>query len=170
MFSYFFIRGQVTTVRQRKMWILAATILSLVLVFLIYKNGARLNAVTWGNLFVLDAVFPLLQHRIPNLHRRLAFFSFYALSAGFIATSYFQLLHNMQINRIDYAEVQAAVQRLSLPGRHLLIAHQGFDYFYCYYRKGDAFHFLAEDKHRGREVFRVLYGFPAVTLRRTSLR
>jgi hypothetical protein len=71
----------------------------------------------------------------------------------------------MQINRIDYAEVQAAVHRLSLPDRHLLIAHQGFDYFYCYHRKGDAFHFLAEDKHLGREVFRVLYGFPSVTLR-----
>ena len=250
VFSYFIVRGHVTTERQRILSIFTATVLSLVLLLLIYKNRARINAVTWGNLFVFDAVFPLqilklngnshrlgveamalmalnmlfltryvwralwlktapatdtlvvllivvtanpfyaaaeaqwgfrlhlisilptalalvqlLQHRIPNLHHRWAFFSVYALSAGFITTSYFQLLHNMQINRIDYAEVQAAVHRLSLPDRHLLIAHQGFDYFYCYHRKGDAFHFLAEDKHLGREVFRVLYGFPSVTLR-----
>jgi hypothetical protein len=59
VFSYFIVRGHVTTERQRILSIFTATVLSLVLLLLIYKNRARINAVTWGNLFVFDAVFPL---------------------------------------------------------------------------------------------------------------
>lgn len=254
VFLFFFLRGRTTTGHKRRLWMIAATLISFVLLVLLYQNRARFGAVQWNDLFVFTSIFPLqlfemntgnlrlggeaaalmavnliflgrylmralrqktapakdtlvalllvvtanpfyaaaeaqwgfrlhlisilpttlalillLPQSITSLYRRGAVFATYALSAVFIAVSYFLLLHNMQTNRIDYAEVQAAVQRLSLPERHLLIAHQGFDYFYCYHRKGDAFHFLAEDKHRGREIYRVLYGFPAVTLRGVAL-
>lgn len=126
----------------------------------------------WGFRLHLVSIVPsalalvlLFPHGLTQLTGRLAGLASYAAVLGLIALSYRQLQYNMRLSQIDYAEVTAAVAKLSLPDRHLLIAHQGFDYFYCFSRKGDAFHFLAEDKHRGREVLRILHGFPSGTLK-----
>lgn len=130
------------------------------------------NEAQWGFRLHLVSIVPsalalaqLLPHRLAQLTGRLPALASYAAVWGLIALSYPQLRHNVRLSQIDYAEVTAAVAKLSLPDHHLLIAHQGFDYFYCYSRKGDAFHFLAEDKHRGREVLRILHGFPSGTLK-----
>jgi|GEM_PF-7123483 len=130
------------------------------------------NEAQWGFRLHLVSIVPsalalalLLPHRLTQLTGRLPALASYAAVLGLIALSYRQLQYNMRLSQIDYAEVTAAVEKLALPDRHLLIAHQGFDYFYCYSRKGDAFHYLAEDKHRGREVFRILHGFPSGSLK-----
>lgn len=40
----------------------------------------------------------------------------------------------------------------------LLITHQGLDYYFCYQSSIDAFHFLPEEQHKNRLVFRLVYG------------
>jgi len=59
---------------------------------------------------------------------------------------------------IDYKTIEKITRDLHLPAQHLLMVHQGFDYYYCYKRKGDAFHFLPEEKHKDRPQFRMAYG------------
>ena len=60
----------------------------------------------------------------------------------------------------DYELYDGLLPLIELPENHLLIVHQGFDYFYCYSGRGDAFHFLPEAKHRARPIFRLVHGLP----------
>ncbi len=67
--------------------------------------------------------------------------------------------------RIDYALYSRLENRLDdrfhragIADTVLLIAHQGMDYFFCYSSGLDAFHFLAEDQHRSRPVYRLVFG------------
>ncbi|MCP4131249.1 MAG: hypothetical protein GY754_09735 [bacterium] len=67
---------------------------------------------------------------------------------------------NMNINRHDYELYSDLLPLINLPENSLLVAHQGFDYFYCFNDKGKAFHFLPEDKHKNRPLYRLAHGVP----------
>jgi hypothetical protein len=85
----------------------------------------------------------------------------FAISAGLLCLYLPVSLLNMQrADQIDYAAIAKITDELKLPENHLLIVHQGFDYYYCYRRRGDAFHFLPEPKHAGRPQYRLAYGIP----------
>lgn len=57
-----------------------------------------------------------------------------------------------------YKEVVDQIENLGLLRQNsLLIAHQGLDYYYWYYTGKKAFHFMPEQKHRDRPLYRVLY-------------
>lgn len=74
-----------------------------------------------------------------------------------------------QADPLNYKQIAAVVEELDLPERHLLIVHQGFDYYYCYRRKGDAFHFLPEAQHGSRPVYRMAYRLPDYFFRKHAL-
>ncbi|MCE9500813.1 MAG: hypothetical protein K8R21_09980, partial [Leptospira sp.] len=61
-------------------------------------------------------------------------------------------------NFTDYALYDRLIGKIGLPENSLLVVHQGFDYFYCYKTRKDSFHFLPEEKHKGRPVYRIAYG------------
>ncbi|MES0488901.1 MAG: hypothetical protein ABUK01_02850 [Leptospirales bacterium] len=59
---------------------------------------------------------------------------------------------------IDYGTISQITPLINLPEDSLMIVHQGFDYYYCYAERKDAFHFLPEQKHEGRPIYRLAYG------------
>jgi len=62
---------------------------------------------------------------------------------------------------IDYGTISQVTPLIKLPEDSLMIVHQGFDYYYCYAERKDAYHFLAEKKHEGRPIFRLAFGVPS---------
>lgn len=82
------------------------------------------------------------------------------LLSGWLLLGYLPLsLASMQhSDQIDYRTIEQVIDQINLPQDHLLIVHQGFDYYYCYRGRGDAFHFLPEKKHADRPVYRMAYG------------
>ena len=72
-------------------------------------------------------------------------------------------------SRHDYALYHDLLPLIRLPKGHLLIVHHGFDYFYCFNGKGDAFHFLPEKKHFNRPLYRLAYGVSAGMLKKHGL-
>ena len=64
-------------------------------------------------------------------------------------------------NNQDYKLYSIILPLFQFPKNTLIIVHQGFDYFICYNKAGDAFHFLPEEKHKGRPIYRIAYGVSA---------
>lgn len=112
---------------------------------------------TFFLLLLFRLMKPLRLFRPGNTRQKVGF----AISAAFLCLYLPVSLLNMQrADQIDYKAVAKITDELKLPENHLLIVHQGFDYYYCYRRRGDAFHFLPEPKHVGRPQYRLAYGIP----------
>ncbi len=60
--------------------------------------------------------------------------------------------------KINYAEFRDLLPKITVPPNALLIAHPGFDFFYCFTARKDAFRFLPEPKHEGRPIYRLVFG------------
>ncbi len=82
------------------------------------------------------------------------------LCALLVPAQFLGLRRAQQTSPFDYELYDGLLPLIELPENHLLIVHQGFDYFYCYRGRGDAFHFLPEKKHDRRPVFRLVHGVP----------
>lgn len=79
------------------------------------------------------------------------------------------LIRTSRLPGHDYALYRDLLPLIELPRDHLLIVHLGFDYFYCFHDKGDAFHFLPEKKHETRPVWRLAHGVSEQLMRQTGL-
>lgn len=71
---------------------------------------------------------------------------------------YFTMIKEKDFNNQDYKLYSILLPLFQFPKDSLIIVHQGFDYFICYNKAGDAFHFLPEEKHKGRPIYRIVYG------------
>ncbi|TGN07466.1 hypothetical protein EHR08_15695 [Leptospira bandrabouensis] len=74
---------------------------------------------------------------------------------------WFTMNREKDFNNQDYKLYSILLPLLQIPKESLIIVHQGFDYFICYNKAGDAFHFLPEKKHKNRTIFRIAYGVSA---------
>lgn len=74
---------------------------------------------------------------------------------------YFTLIRGKEFNNQDYKLYSILLPLFQFPPNTLIIVHQGFDYFICYHKAGDAFHFLPEEKHKTRPIYRIVYGVSA---------
>ena len=131
------------------------------------------------------AVFPFLEFKSADMAYRLFIIIF--IPASFSVASLvpeikarylvlplilFSIYHHNSLTRfkdhlqLDYRFYSMILPLIELPGNSLLVAHQGFDYFYCYSGRGDSLHFLPEPKHRGRPIFRLAYGVTLEEVRR----
>ncbi|MCW7492810.1 hypothetical protein ND861_07350 [Leptospira sp. 2 VSF19] len=79
---------------------------------------------------------------------------------------WFTMNREKNFNNQDYKLYSILLPLLQIPKESLIIAHQGFDYFICYNKAGDAFHFLPEEKHKNRPIFRIAYGVSASEYKR----
>lgn len=71
---------------------------------------------------------------------------------------WFTMTREKDFNHQDYKLYSILLPLFQFPKDSLIIVHQGFDYFICYNKAGDAFHFLAEEKHKNRPIYRIAYG------------
>ncbi|TGK86928.1 hypothetical protein EHQ24_04850 [Leptospira noumeaensis] len=74
---------------------------------------------------------------------------------------YFTMIRGKEFNNQDYKLYSILLPLFQFPKDTLIIVHQGFDYFICYHKAGDAFHFLPEEKHKNRPIYRIVYGVSA---------
>ncbi|MCW7470452.1 hypothetical protein [Leptospira kanakyensis] len=74
---------------------------------------------------------------------------------------YFTMNRGKEFNNQDYKLYSILLPLFQFPKDTLIIVHQGFDYFICYHKAGDAFHFLPEEKHKNRPIYRIAYGVSA---------
>ncbi|TGL16582.1 hypothetical protein [Leptospira meyeri] len=74
---------------------------------------------------------------------------------------WFTMNREKDFNNQDYKLYSILLPLLQFPKNTLIIVHQGFDYFICYNKAGDAFHFLPEEKHKNRPIYRIVYGVSA---------
>ncbi|EOQ95695.1 hypothetical protein LEP1GSC195_1850 [Leptospira wolbachii serovar Codice str. CDC] len=74
----------------------------------------------------------------------------------------FTLIRGKDFNNQDYKLYSILLPLFQFPKDSLIIVHQGFDYFICYHKAGDAFHFLPEEKHKDRPIYRMAYGVSAM--------
>ncbi|WP_039925645.1 hypothetical protein [Leptospira vanthielii] len=71
------------------------------------------------------------------------------------------MVREKNFNNQDYKLYSILIPLFQFPKDSLIIVHQGFDYFICYNKAGDAFHFLPEEKHKNRPIYRIVYGVSA---------
>ncbi|TGL72419.1 hypothetical protein [Leptospira jelokensis] len=71
------------------------------------------------------------------------------------------MVRGKEFNQQDYKLYSIILPLFQFPKNSLIIVHQGFDYFICYNKAGDAFHFLPEEKHKNRPIYRIVYGVSA---------
>lgn len=74
---------------------------------------------------------------------------------------WFTIVKEKDFNNQDYKLYSILLPLFQFPPNTLIIVHQGFDYFICYNKAGDAFHFLPEEKHKNRPIYRIVYGVSA---------
>lgn len=78
-----------------------------------------------------------------------------------ILYQWFAMIREKDFNNQDYKLYSILIPLFQFPKDSLIIVHQGFDYFICYNKAGDAFHFLPEEKHKNRPIYRIAYGVSA---------
>lgn len=59
---------------------------------------------------------------------------------------------------MDFELYQYIVRQLNFEKKSLFIVHQGFDYYYWYVTGNKAFHFMPEEKHMDRPLYRLVHG------------
>ncbi|TGL48738.1 hypothetical protein EHQ59_14770 [Leptospira kemamanensis] len=78
----------------------------------------------------------------------------------------YAMVRGKEWNNQDYKLYSILLPLFQFPKNTLIIVHQGFDYFICYNKVGDAFHFLPEEKHKNRPIYRIVYGVSALEYQR----
>ncbi|EOQ90523.1 hypothetical protein LEP1GSC202_3729 [Leptospira yanagawae serovar Saopaulo str. Sao Paulo = ATCC 700523] len=73
----------------------------------------------------------------------------------------YTMVRGKEFNNQDYKLYSIILPLFQFPKNTLIIVHQGFDYFICFNKAGDAFHFLPEEKHKDRPIYRIAYGVSA---------
>ncbi len=130
-------------------------------------------------IFFIIINFPFFKFQINNLSYRLFILIF--IPAGLFLSLSLSLIKNSSIlivfiligfllpykywsmNKLsnqfytNYELYETIVSIIDLPVDSLLVAHQGFDYYYSYRTKKRSFHFLPEPKHKKRPTYRLAY-------------
>ncbi|XDD47835.1 hypothetical protein AB3N60_07100 [Leptospira sp. WS39.C2] len=79
---------------------------------------------------------------------------------------YFTMIRGKDFNNQDYKLYSIILPLFQFPKNTLIIVHQGFDYFICYHKAGDAFHFLPEEKHKNRPIYRIVFGVSSLEFKK----
>lgn len=98
---------------------------------------------------------------IPSLTRIKSKWMVTLLCVLILPYQYFTMNRGKEFNNQDYKLYSILLPLFQFPKDTLIIVHQGFDYFICYHKAGDAFHFLPEEKHKNRPLYRIAYGVSA---------
>ncbi|MDF3821098.1 hypothetical protein P3G55_14400 [Leptospira sp. 96542] len=154
--------------------------LSPIVLFLNWKKIPSKKKQFWITVFLSYFIlsFPFFHYAAYNFHLRMFLLIFIPCILFFIPliqnirnnlilltlcilTCFYQFYTVYQMkdeNNQDYELYDIILPLLNFPKDTLIIVHQGFDYFICYKNGGDAFHFLPEEKHKNRPIYRIVYG------------
>lgn len=98
---------------------------------------------------------------VPSLSQIKSRWMIAILSILLSVYQYLTMIQEKDFNNQDYKLYSILLPLFQFPKNSLIIVHQGFDYFICYHKAGDAFHFLPEEKHKDRPIYRIVYGVSA---------
>ncbi|HCL56029.1 MAG TPA: hypothetical protein DHW82_03350 [Spirochaetia bacterium] len=94
---------------------------------------------------------------LPILFFKLKKILLYPFLLLFFASHWISVSWSLNHPKHDYLLYSQIIPLIKLPDNSLLIAHQGFDYYYWVATGKKSFHFLPEKKHQNRPLYRLAY-------------